>query len=156
MQIGYHLDVRDYNKIVTHADKSIRETKEQIKVYKMLIHKLKKYDGKALNKRVEAYGEIEGYSIHHAKRYDWHYLYISNKETSFRCEITLAEHKGEKISIDHLTKSLETLEKDLLKFIEAEKRITETINIYNTALDYYKKAEDALKNIPGWYTCNRW
>lgn len=156
MNTGYIIQAMDYNKIVAHCDKTIKEEQEKIRIYKVLINQLENQDGKKITKRIDKYSQIEGYYISHVKRYDRHYLYISNKNSGFNFDMGLCDYKEEKLNLEYIKKSLNSLQDNVKKDIESNKNITETISIYNTALKYYKEAEENLKNLPGFYSFDRW
>lgn len=156
MNTGNILYDMDFNKIITHCDKTIKEEQEKIKIYSLLIDKLKDYDGKLLTKRIDKRSQIDGYYIHHTKSYGNHHLYIRSKTSNFNFDMSLCDYNQDKLSINHLKKSLISLENKVKKDIEVNKNITEILCIYNVALKQYKIAEENLKNLPGFCSLDRW
>lgn len=158
MQTGYSLDIKDFNKLVAHADRTIKQLQDSIRTRKLLIKQLRPHDGKQLNKRMETYGDLEGFRVYHSHRYEWHYLNVrdTGKDTNISHEISLAGYQGKKLSIAHMEKQVEESEKDLQRMLINNERITELVAVYNNALQSYEKAESELRDIPGYYTFSRW
>jgi len=154
MNTGYKLATEDYNKILSHADKTIVELREEIKIYKILISQLKSQEGKQITKRIMNYVKLEGYNTYYTKRYE--HFYIGVSKGNFRKEITLAEYQATKLDIKHIEKSLLNRESQLIKDLAVQENITQIVIQYNTSLECYKAAEEQLKTLPGWFTLNRW
>lgn len=155
----YEIELNEYNKLITHVYKIMETDLEKIKIYKMLIKGLAFYEGRIINIRIEKVIKkiLEPeYKVHYYKSYDWYRLCIYKKSTKF--EINLGKDEKENRTRFKLT----NLQNDLLKLETKHnndiKNSSDVINIvsqYNTALKYFRTSENLLRNIPGWYTFDR-
>jgi hypothetical protein len=157
MNLNYKISDDDYNKLVAHADKTIRRNKETIKIYDQLIECLRGYSGKVLNKRIESNVNIEGYSVYHCRRYERHYLYLSRECERF--EICLCEYNKEKnikFDISYIENKLKDIKEKLKEEIAESENIVYYVQKFNVALDWLKKAQEDIQKIPGYYEFNRY
>lgn len=153
MNTGYNLDLNQYNKILNHSDKSIKNQQQEIKLYDLLIEQLVKQNGKQITKRVMNYISLDGFYPYYTKRYD--HFYIGVHKGQWSTEIPLAEYKETKLSIEFMKKNRDNRIKAVNKDLETIKNITQIIIQYNTALECYKAAEEQLKTLPGWFSLDR-
>lgn len=149
----YSIEINEYNKLITHVDKTIKDLKETIQIYKILIKQLESQDNKQVTKRILNHIKLEGYNVSCLRSYDRQYLYIY--KGSFKTEIALCEYKENKLSIECLKRNLDSKEKLLNEAIEIQNKVSEIVSKYNATLNAFKVAEKELYSIPGWSSFDR-
>lgn len=161
----YEINSHEYNKLLAHVYRSLRKDDEKIEIYKKLIKGLAFYENKVINIRIEKIVKeiLEPvYSVSYYKSYGSYRLYIDNKEAKyykFRFQITIGvdneKIKKTRFKLKYLQDSLKKLEEKHKTDKENEFKVLDIVSEYNSALRYFKIAENRLRDIPEWYSFSR-
>lgn len=147
----YNIDSSDYNKLVSHVYKSIKNDEETIIIYEKIINILKDYNGRVLNVRIEKFIKLDGYTVSYSKRYNYHMVYIAKGFKRYEIQLSCCSYeKYLKFDINYLI--------DVLKYlkIKYEKDLKEIDNIslyvckFNTYLKLLDEAKKDLYKLPNW------
>ncbi|MBV4416989.1 hypothetical protein [Clostridium tyrobutyricum] len=157
----YEININEYNSLILHVEKTFKSDIEKMNIYKTLINGLKAYENKVINKKIEKIVQelFEHYGVSYYKNYGWYELYISKQNPYKHFEITLAPReegsKHTRFKIDYLKENLKKLQEKHKKDVLNSKNIAEIVGQYNTALKYFRSAAEKLRDIPSWYSFNR-
>ena len=153
MRYEYIIDADDYNNLVATVERRIKEEEEQTKIYNALANKLKSYQGKVINARIEKAASLPDYRISYRKQNGHAELYVSKDRQGYY--IRLGEQNQERFDVAFLRTKAATLKEKTSKDRQQCNRICEVVNRYNTALQFFKTASGELSSIPHFYSWNR-
>jgi hypothetical protein len=155
------IGTNEYNQLLSHIEKTFKLDIEKMSIYKTLINGLKSYENRVINKKIEKVVQelFKNYSVSYYKNYGWYELYISSQKPCRHFEIPLApkeeKSRNTRFKVDYLKGNFKKLQEKHKKDILNSKNIAEIVGQYNTALKYFRSAAEKLRDIPSWYSFNR-